>query len=387
MSAFQVVEFRAIDSPLTAQQLEFMDRQSSRADFSKWDYRVEYHYSSFRGDVDGMLRNGYDIFLLDSNYSQREMRLRLPLGLPFSDEQIARYFDIEGLKWTKDKKGSGGILCIAPALEDVPNLEVGFDPLFDAATVLRQMLARGDLRALYILWLCCLNDINQDIDELFEPPVPHGLADLPESAKQILLLFDLDPLLVDAAAKGIPSFDADATTSTREQTWISTLAPNQLTKIVQRLLSGDPVELKNSLLSEMRTQLPAITWPASDLKRSANELLDLVQILRETLSRQNHLKAAAKAKREAEKAEIQRQKRMAEMKAAPDEWLKRTSKLVEERGTDNYREAANILSDLREAIGGTEGEKVARRHAAHLAKKYPTLNVLKSSLRKSGLLD
>lgn len=61
-----------------------MDRQSSRAEFSKWDFSVEYHYSFFRGDIDGMLRNGYDIFVMDSNIGRRELRLRLPMGLPFS---------------------------------------------------------------------------------------------------------------------------------------------------------------------------------------------------------------------------------------------------------------------------------------------------------------
>jgi hypothetical protein len=28
-----------------------MDRQSSRAEFTKWEFKVEYHYSSFRGDI------------------------------------------------------------------------------------------------------------------------------------------------------------------------------------------------------------------------------------------------------------------------------------------------------------------------------------------------
>ena len=65
----------------------------------------------------------------------------------------------------------------------------------------------------------------------------------------------------------------------------------------------------------------------------------------------------------------------------------KVSQLVEERGTDNYRQAASILADLRDAVGGTEGKTIARKHAAHLTKKYPTLNVLKSSLRKCGLLD
>ena len=51
MSEYQVVKFRAIDRPLTDKQLAFMDRQSSRAEFTKWEFQVEYHYSSFRGDV------------------------------------------------------------------------------------------------------------------------------------------------------------------------------------------------------------------------------------------------------------------------------------------------------------------------------------------------
>jgi hypothetical protein len=78
---------------------------------------------------------------------------------------------------------------------------------------------------------------------------------------------------------------------------------------------------------------------------------------------------------------------MVEMKSAPGAWLKKASNLVEERGTDNYRVAASILADLRDALGGKQCSKIARTHAAHLAEKHPILKVLKSSLRKCGLFD
>ena len=81
--------------------------------------------------------------------------------------------------------------------------------------------------------------------------------------------------------------------------------------------------------------------------------------------------AAAKAKRDAVKAEKQRQARMTTMKSAPEPWLVKASELVKTRGTENYREAASILADLRDAIGGEAGNKIARKHAAHLVKKYP----------------
>ena len=60
---------------------------------------------------------------------------------------------------------------------------------------------------------------------------------------------------------------------------------------------------------------------------------------------------------------------------------------MEEHGTINYREAASILADLREAVGGEEGTEIARKHAAHLVKKNPNLKMLKSSLKKQQLLD
>ncbi len=68
-------------------------------------------------------------------------------------------------------------------------------------------------------------------------------------------------------------------------------------------------------------------------------------------------------------------------------WLREATKLVDARGTANYKAAAEILADLREAVGGDDGEKITRKHAAHLTQKHPTLTHLKSSLRKRGLLE
>jgi hypothetical protein len=67
--------------------------------------------------------------------------------------------------------------------------------------------------------------------------------------------------------------------------------------------------------------------------------------------------------------------------------LRGAERLVDAGGTHNYKAAAEILHDLREAVGGDEGDKTARRHAANLVKKHPTLSHLKSSMRKRGLLE
>ena len=63
MSEYEYVVFQAVDRPLNDSQLKYAQRQSTRADVSRWSLSVEYHYSSFRGDVDGLLRRGYDVLL------------------------------------------------------------------------------------------------------------------------------------------------------------------------------------------------------------------------------------------------------------------------------------------------------------------------------------
>ena len=91
-------------------------------------------------------------------------------------------------------------------------------------------------------------------------------------------------------------------------------------------------------------------------------------------------KQLAFAERQSSRANVSRRELTAQ------QWLRKAGQLVDARGTDNYRAAADILADLREASGGDEGEKITRKRAAHLTKTHPTLNVLKSSLRKRGLL-
>ena len=57
------------------------------------------------------------------------------------------------------------------------------------------------------------------------------------------------------------------------------------------------------------------------------------------------------------------------------------------RGRERYDQARQILSEIREAIGGEKGDKAPGKHAVHLNKKHPTLKVLIWALRYKGLLS
>lgn len=75
------------------------------------------------------------------------------------------------------------------------------------------------------------------------------------------------------------------------------------------------------------------------------------------------------------------------MARSPQKYLDEVNKHVAMRGREHYDQAAQILGDIREAIGGEEGDKISRKHSAHLKEKHPTLKMLTGALRRKGLLS
>ncbi|QDV13104.1 hypothetical protein CA51_29900 [Rosistilla oblonga] len=386
MSEYQYVVFRAIDRPLDDKQLAFAEKQSSHSELSQWEMSVEYHYSSFRGDVDGLLRRGFDVHLAYANYGYREIRLRLPSGLPLPASIIPAFLFCDGLQWKQDAKGNGGILSVAPFHESGEIEEVwDFDDYLNSLAKIREQLIGGDLRALYLLWLCAAYDDNEEPEEMVEPPVPHGLDKMPALSTELLPFFGHDPLILKAAAEGVPGFDPNNSDEDPVQDWVQSITEARSRALLQRLLKEDPVSVKAELLAELRESGSIDDWPTMVRGRTLDELLDATAEQREEANRIQKKKDQAKAKRAAAKAEKERQARMDKMKSAPKTWLAEAEEIANTGGTANYKAAADILADLREAIGGDRGDQLARDCATKLAKDNPTLNMLKSALRKRGL--
>jgi len=387
VSEYQYVVFQAVDGPLNDKQLEFAQRQSTHAEVSRWSLSVEYHYSSFRGDVDGLLRRGYDVYLQYTNYGSREIKLRLPRGMPVAKSVWSKYVDGEQLHWKSDAKGSGGILSLHPFHEAGDLDEVWETQKYlDAAIHVRERLMSGDLRALYLLWLCAADDDYNDPKEIIEPPVPHGIAESATYGGEILTFFGLDPLLLTAAGKDVDPAPTDESQDHAAR-WVGALDEQPAKDMLLRFLIDDAACVKANLLAAIRESQTPDGWPTSDKQRTFDELLQKTAALRVEEDARQARKAQAKAKREVAKADRERADRMKEMLKNPDKWLRESERLVDAGGTHNYKLAAEILHDLREAFDGGEGDKIACRHAANLVKKHPTLNHLKSSLRKRGLLE
>ena len=108
MSEYQYVHFLALDRPLDNKQLEFMERQSSRAEITKWEFTNEYHFGDFHGNAKEMLRRGYDVHLHYANYGIRRLMFRLPAGLPWDPQTFDAYCPEYGIDWHARSVARGG---------------------------------------------------------------------------------------------------------------------------------------------------------------------------------------------------------------------------------------------------------------------------------------
>ena len=396
MSEYQYIEFRAVDRPLTEKELAYAEEQSSRAEISQWSFTNEYHFGDFRGNSDGMLQQGYDVFLHYANFGTRTIKIRLPYGLPFTKKVWSKFIDGDFLKWNQDSKGKAGTLVLEPYYEPFDS-HWDFDDCLSDIIALREKLIAGDLRALYLLWLCVAGDENFYPPETIEPPVPHGLQVFGVELDGLFNFYEIDPLMVDVAAGGskgksqkkIPT-PVTLSPEQRLAPWLKTLNAKQTKSYLEQLLLGETATVKAEILSEVaksQSNSKQPDWPVVELNRTFEELLKLTKDLRDVYQAKEEKKAAAKAKRDAAKMKREREKRMREMAKDPQKWLAESDRLADERGTANYKLAAEILVDLKEAIGGAKGAQIAHKHAAHLTRKHPTLTHLKSSLRKCGVLS
>lgn len=373
MSEYQRIAFRAIDGPVSEKDLEFMRRQSSRAEITTWTFDNEYEWGSFRGDAREMLRRGYDLYLHYANFGIRTLLLRLPHGLP---KAAAPYLDEEAIRFQPDKRGPGGILSFEPCfdageLEELWNL----DEILGRLVPLRAEILDGDLRPLYLAHLAILSDGNHDPEEATEAPVPAGLSKLSDAQRALMEFFGLSESLVAAAARESPPSTAAAEPRGQYVDWLQSQPQAVKDEWLIQLMADPQTGVRREILAEFHEGQNRPLWPTAQAHRTIAELLVLAKEVQEESSR----KAAEKAARE-------RAKRLAKMAADPEQTLRKTEELVTLRTTMAYREIATLLADLRDALAGSNRAELAEQQAQMLRDTNRTLKILVSELRRKGFL-
>jgi hypothetical protein len=118
MSEYQYYEFRAIDRPLTEDQMDELRSISSRAEIAPTSFTNEYNYGDFRGSPEKLMHEYFDAFVYVANWGTHRLMFRIPPNLvdvkeaePYCSDEILTMEAKEDhvlLEFNSDDEGGGG---------------------------------------------------------------------------------------------------------------------------------------------------------------------------------------------------------------------------------------------------------------------------------------
>ena len=410
MSEYQYYEFRALDRPLTPEQMSEIRALSSRAAITPLRFSNTYNYSDFRGDPRKLMESHYDAHVYVSNFGTVTLMLRLP-RTALSDETLAKYATDEGLKWWATAEHA----ILEWQRDDDPFDDwMDGEGWMDRLLPLRDELVRGDYRSLYIGWLASIagasledeeaeeageeytdepegddvEDADDEEDEddgeemdyggsarRREPPVPVGLRSLTAAQSALTEFLGLDSDLLAAAAEASPQAPALVESSQKAVAWVAQLPEKEVRTIVERILNGEALRVQTELQSRYsRSRSEAQGNLRTKGSRTAAELLAV----------------AARAEQERKRQESEKKKRArdAQLSALVPRFATLWTRIdasAEEQKSASYDQACTLLIDMRDAYDHAGRRPEFDAEFVRFLEKYSRRTALVRKLKEAGL--
>src|SRR5882762_313987 len=195
VSEYQYYDFRALDRPLTRNEMAVLRSISTRAAITATSFTNHDEWGDLKADPLKLLEKYFDAFVYVANWGTREFYLRLP-------QELVDFKQLKSILSGKSTRARSAGQFVIVSFES----EVESDDDWDDGTgwmgslvSLRSDLLRGDLRSLYLGWLMCAQDEEFSGDAL-EPPVPAGLRELSAPLDSLIEFLGIDEDLVEVAA-------------------------------------------------------------------------------------------------------------------------------------------------------------------------------------------
>ena len=355
MSEYQYYEFRAVDRPLTKQEMGALRAISSRAEITPTSFVNTYHWGDFKGNPDALMKKYFDAFVYVANWGTHRFMMRVPrwavkeatlcaycagdsaTALETSDFVILDFrSDDEAGDW---EQGEGHMASLIP---------------------LRAELLNGDLRCLYLGWLLCAQSEQLDDDDM-EPSVPPGLAKLSAPLQEFAEFLRIDSDLIEVAAEASAALEAAGPSQEELAAWIAAMPEAKKNALLLEAAVGDKPHFRVELLRSFKQDRPpfeANSEQPAPARRTVSELLSAAESLAaERERRAAEREAAEKAKREREQAAARAQYLETLAGREKQAW-EQVGELIQTKQPKNYDQAASLLVDLRDLAvqGGREGE-------------------------------
>jgi hypothetical protein len=399
MSEYQHYEFRAVDSPLSDEQMRQLRMLSTRATITRTSFENVYHWGSFRGDPRQLVEKYFDAHVYVSNFGTYVLILRLPLDtIPIDD--LRQYACDETLDiWTTDTH-----VIIEWRVDD----EHGDwqydddDGWIDRLLPIREELLRGDYRSLYIGWLRFAlsfdgnggtgqgeedddapydeEEDGESLDEYeLEPPVPAGLRLLTPAQRALAEFLFIPDELIEAAAADSPGISQPAQSNESIAAWVERMPADEARAIIVRIIMEDGSRAQSELRGRYYRSSAAnpdarAPAPASKRRTAASLAALAAELKREGRTR------------EEEQRERERRERLTRtMDEAPKLWADVIA-AVEKMTGAGYDQAVGLLQELRDAhdLAGRRAE--FDEEFFQLRIRYASRNALLARLKSAGLV-
>ncbi len=411
MSEYQYYEFLAIDRPLSKEQMAELRALSTRATITSTRFQNEYNWGNFRGNPEVLMEKYFDAHVYVANWGTRVFMLRLPERL-LDRETTASYCACD---WLDVRFKDGFAILEFRSEEEEGEWEEG-DGWMESLVPVRAELASGDLRALYLGWLLCVqngfvgdegygeDDEDDEDDEAgegdanieggeevgqggdqVEPPVPAGLGTLSASLRSLVEFLRIDEDLVAVAAERSAPLHESHVSSREIAQWIAGLPDTEKNSLLVRLVAGEP-NLNAELLQRFRrSRGPLLAGGPRDGKRTVAELLAAA----EEHARKRRVEEERRAAEE--RARVEREKAAARARyldglvgREEELWLT-VDALVDKRQGRDYDQATQLVQDLHDLAGGTRRTEEFNARLAQLRQKYAGRPTFVKRLDAAGL--
>ena len=366
MSEYQYYEFLAVDRPLNQRQLAELRTLSSRARITATSLVNTYEWGNFRGDPRKLIERYFDAFLYLTNWNTRQLMIRLPKEL-LEIETAATYCAAgSATAWVTSEHV---VVDLNSQFEDGDFDEDG-DGWLTSIIPVRADMAAGDLRALYLGWLLCLQ-AGELADHDLEPPVPANLTRLTPSLRSLVEFLRIDEDLLAVAAATSPESAVDSDSDGELARLIEDLPMTEKDALLLRTARGDGALVRGELLRRIRQAPNRPT--ASDTRRTVAELINAAAARRgkrERLAAER--KAIERANREREAA-FAYERRLQALQGKEETVWQEVHTLIEARKPAHYDQALQLLKDL-QTVGRRNGysaafdQRVQQLRGRHLKK-------------------
>ncbi len=367
MSEYQYYEFRAIDRPLTARELAVLRSVSTRGVITPTSFTNHYNWGDFKADPNDWIAKYFDAFLYVANWGSHILMLRLPARF-LSLQTVKPYSNGDNLKVRSHKDNV--ILSFSSDQEDEWDVDDGTDWLPSLIT-LRNDLIQGDLRALYLGWLCSLQGGMSDKRQP-EPPVPPGLAELNAPLRSLAEFLWIDPDLLATAASASVPLTVRKSKGRDILAWTGALPAREkdvlLAKVIADETGKELLALRRRFAVEQSDHPTSKAWTLQ--KRTVGQLLGAAEASRQERERIERKKQAEWEARQRHEAALARAKYLGDLASRePAIWL-RIDNLVASHKPKNYDEALGLLRDLRDLARQEKREEKFKGRIQFLRKTH-----------------